>query len=226
VKERLERSFFMRNPVTVARELVGCTLMWESCCGVVTETEAYAAEGDPACHTFTRPSARRFIEINPPGAAYVYFNYGMYWMLNVLVKGSGTEGAGFVLFRAMEPLEGIPEMRARRAAARRGAASIVAHELCAGPGRLAVALGVDAGSHGRDFCNDNSVALLPNASSSSDCVVDEDMRIGISRAKEFPWRFVLRGTRHVSRPVSGRNGTGHCGKPAENPKRSQQTLTP
>ena len=105
---KLTRDFFARDPVTCARELIGCTLVWGRCAGVVVETEAYAAINDEACHTWSRPSARAFVAKHPPGAAYVYFNYGMYWMLNVLVKGGAEDG--FVLFRAMEPTVGLAAM--------------------------------------------------------------------------------------------------------------------
>src|SRR6516164_771337 len=80
-------SFFRRDPLTCARELIGTELIWGECSGVVVEVEAYAAIDDEAAHTFSRPSACRFIERNKAGAAYVYFNYGVHWMLNVLVKG-------------------------------------------------------------------------------------------------------------------------------------------
>ena len=110
---KLTRDFFARDPVTCARELIGCTLVWGRCAGIVVETEAYAAVNDEACHTWSRPSARKFVAEHPAGAAYVYFNYGMHWMLNVLIKG-GTED-GFVLFRALEPTAGIPAMARRRA---------------------------------------------------------------------------------------------------------------
>ena len=90
-------SFFKRDPLTCARELIGTELIWGECSGVVVEVEAYAAIDDEAAHTFTRPSARSFVERNKAGAAYVYFNYGVHWMLNVLVKGDAN---GFVLIRA------------------------------------------------------------------------------------------------------------------------------
>ena len=108
----LDRSFFQRDPVTCARELIGCTLRWRNCAGVIVETEAYGAVNDEACHTWSRPSAREFVARHPAGAAYVYFNYGMHWMLNVLVKGGSEDG--FVLFRAIEPGEGIAAMTRRR----------------------------------------------------------------------------------------------------------------
>jgi DNA-3-methyladenine glycosylase len=112
----LDRIFFQRDPLTCARELIGCELIWGRCSGIVVETEAYSSVGDEASHTFSRPSAREFIARHRPGAAYVYFNYGMYWMLNVLVK-DGTED-GFVLFRALQPTRGIELMTRRRLAHR------------------------------------------------------------------------------------------------------------
>ena len=94
----LSRTFFQRDPLTCAQELIGCELVWNSCAGLIVETEAYAAVGDEAAHTFTRPSARAFVADHQAGAAYVYFNYGMYWLFNVLVKGGAADG--FVLIRA------------------------------------------------------------------------------------------------------------------------------
>ena len=145
----LDRAFFQRDPVTCARELIGCELVWKGCAGIIVETEAYAAVNDEACHTFARPSARAFVEKHDAGAAYVYFNYGMYWLLNVLVKGGSEDG--FVLFRAIEPVRGVAAMTRRRLAHRR---TKLAHPrmLCSGPGKLARALGVDGRDHGRDFC--------------------------------------------------------------------------
>jgi len=103
--EKIVRSaFFKRDPLTCARELIGTELIWGQCSGLVVEVEAYAAIDDEAAHTFTRPSARSFIDRNKAGAAYVYFNYGVHWMLNVLVKG---EADGFVLIRALEHGEGL-----------------------------------------------------------------------------------------------------------------------
>ena len=77
----LDRSFFQSDPLTCARELIGCELVWNDCAGIVVETEAYFALGDEACHTFARPSARAFIAEHDAGAAYVYFNYGMHWQI-------------------------------------------------------------------------------------------------------------------------------------------------
>src|SRR5437773_5401904 len=100
-------SFFKRDPIRCARELIGAVLIWGDCSGVIVETEAYNAINDEACHTFMRASTRAFIERNKAGAAYVYFKYGMQWRLNVLVKGDED---GFVLIRALDPRAGIERL--------------------------------------------------------------------------------------------------------------------
>lgn len=199
----LDRSFFQRDPVTCARELIGCELVWGSCAGTIVETEAYAAIHDEACHTFARPSARTFVEKHPPGAAYVYFNYGMYWLLNVLVKG-GTED-GFVLFRAIEPTRGLAAMQRRRVANRKATGGhLKSTALCSGPGKLAMALGVDGRDHGRDLCAKETVGFR---SASQPVGVVTDVRIGISKAAHLPWRFLAHGSEFVSvraaAPVAG-----------------------
>ena len=191
----LDRSFFQRDPVTCARELIGCTLRWGRCAGVIAETEAYGAVNDEACHTWSRPSARSFVATHPPGAAYVYFNYGMYWMLNVLVKGGSEDG--FVLFRAIEPTAGIAAMTRRRAANLKS--KILnpksAAWLCSGPGKLAQALGVTGRDHGRDFCA-GAGAGFHRADGAVE--IDAGPRIGISRAQHLAWRFMLRHSEHIS----------------------------
>lgn len=183
----IPREFFAQSPVECARALVGCELVWGGCSGMVVECEAYAAVGDPACHTFTRPSAREFVARHRAGTAYVYLNYGMYWMLNVLTKG---EEEGFVLIRAIEPRRGLRAMMKRRGEKR-------GRELSGGPGRLAAALGVTGVHHGADFCAAGKRCFLRGEK--VDVVADG--RIGISRAQDLPWRFSLRGNPHVSVPV-------------------------
>lgn len=188
----IERSFFQRDPVTCARELIGCELVWKRCAGIVVETEAYAAINDEACHTFARPSARAFVKSKRPGAAYVYFNYGMYWLLNVLVKGGSEDG--FVLIRAIEPSRGLHLMTRRRWNGRTTPARPMS-ALCSGPGKLALALGVDGRDHGRDLCRSESIGFLP---ASKPAAVVTDLRIGISKAAHLPWRFLLRESEFVS----------------------------
>jgi DNA-3-methyladenine glycosylase len=181
--------FFKRDPIVCARELIGTQLIWDDCSGVVVETEAYNAINDEAAHTFTRPSARSFIERNQPGAAYVYFNYGMHWMLNVLVKG---EENGFVLIRALEPREGIERMKRRR-----GLNEV--KSLCSGPGKLTQALRITGRHHEMNLCTDRQHCFVRDQSTGIDVVADP--RIGIKRSAHYPWRFTLRGSPYVSRPV-------------------------
>ena len=199
---KLTRDFFARDPVTCARELIGCALVWGRCAGVIVETEAYAGVNDEASHIWSRPSARAFVAKHPPGAAYVYFNYGMHWMLNVLVKGGAEDG--FVLFRAIEPTIGIAAMTRRRAANFEVQSSKLKSltSLCSGPGKLAQALGVTGRDHGRDFCGEKSVGFF---SPGAPVDIEADVRVGISRAQELPWRFLLRGSGHISvKPKPGR----------------------
>ena len=193
----LDRTFFQRDPLTCARELIGCELVWNDCAGIVVETEAYFALGDEACHTFARPSACAFIAGHDAGAAYVYFTYGMHWLLNVLVKGGSADG--FVLFRAIEPVRGIGAMTQRRGP--NPQSSIRNPQwLCSGPGKLTIALGVDGRENGRDLCTGKRVGFRAPAIPAD---VESDVRIGISKAVHFPWRFLLRGSGFVSRKAKG-----------------------
>ena len=180
-------SFFRRDPVTCARELVGTALIWGRCSGIIVETEAYLAENDEACHTFNRPSARHFIERNKAGAAYIYFTYGAHWMLNVLVKG---DAPGFVLIRALEPLRGIALMKRQRGLNDE-------RQLCSGPGKLTQALAIEARHHEIDLCSDPRHHFSPRGKKHVDVVADA--RIGITRSAHHPWRFTLRDSKFVSR---------------------------
>ena len=188
-KKVVRRPFFQRDPLNCARELIGTELIWGDCSGIVVEVEAYAAVDDEAAHTFTRPSARSFIERNKAGAAYVYFSYGNHWMLNVLVKGRAI---GFVLFRAIEPRRGVEVMKKRR-----GVEDL--RQLCSGPGKLTQALDITDRHHEMDLCVDPRHCFVLDAEATFDIVADK--RIGISRSAHLPWRFTLRGSPFVSRAV-------------------------
>ena len=186
----LAPSFFQTDPLRCAEKLVGTELVWGKCAGLVVETEAYLVEGDEACHTFRRPSTREFVRRNKAGAAYIYFNYGVHWMLNVLVKGGPRDG--LILIRALEPQRGLALMRKLR-----GVDEI--RQLCSGPGKLTEALAITKRQHEIDLCTDpaHSFHARPNDKVS----VVADPRIGISRARDFPWRFTLSGSEFVSVPV-------------------------
>lgn len=189
----LGQNFFERDVCTVARELIGVEVFWHGCSGIIVETEAYAVEGDEACHTASRPSARRFVEEESPGTAYVYFNYGMYWLFNLLVKGG--DGDGLVLIRALEPLQGIETMKQRRNKDR-------LHELCSGPGKLTMALGITGVHHGTPMTGKGrpvSVGLSHPVRGVAHEIA-EDVRVGISKAVHYPWRFLSKHHPHVSVP--------------------------
>ncbi|MFO1483578.1 MAG: DNA-3-methyladenine glycosylase [Verrucomicrobiaceae bacterium] len=185
----LKRDFFERDVLEVARDLIGVELVWNGCSGIIVETEAYAVEDDAACHTMHRPSAREFVKSKPPGAAYVYFNYGMYWMFNLLVKGG--ERDGLILVRALEPKKGIERMQQRRDRQKH-------HELCSGPGKLAQALAIDGSHHGLPMVGKGRMTGCGLKSSTTSHEVVMDIRVGISQAVDFPWRFLSPHSAHVS----------------------------
>ncbi len=191
----MPRRFFQVDPLQCAANLIGTELVWGKCAGLVVETEAYLVEGDEACHTFMRPSTRAFVVRNKPGAAYIYFNYGVHWMLNVLIKGRLREG--LILIRAIEPQRGLALMRRRR-----GVEEI--RQLCSGPGKLTQALAIGKQHHEVDLCSDPSHCFRPRPNDEVPVVADP--RIGISRARDFPWRFTLRDSPFISVSVL-RNAT-------------------
>lgn len=186
---------FNAPPYEVARCLIGVTLLVNGVGGRIVETEAYDQE-DPPSHTFGGPTPRNAAMYGPPGCAYVYRSYGLHWCLNTVCCEAG-HGAG-VLLRALEPTHGIDTMRARR-----GLQDL--RLLCAGPGRLAQALGIDAGMNGLPLHAPPFALLLSDASevraaglSRRPDEVVAGPRIGISKAVEVPWRFGLKGSRYLS----------------------------
>lgn len=172
----ISEDFFQQDPVTCARGLIGCHLLWHGCEGRIVETEAYDAVDDPACHTWFRPGARAFVARHNAGDAYVYLNYGVHWLFNILVKGG--QSSGFVLLRALEPVTGIELMRGRRL-------GVPDPLLGAGPARLTRALGIDGSVHGTCFLRTAECGIL-RGKTIQPCT---GPRIGISRATELLWRF-------------------------------------
>lgn len=184
----LPREFFCQGPVELATQLIGCELVWHGTAGRIVETEAYASTGDEACHTFTRPSARQFVAQQAPGTAYVYMNYGIHWLFNILAKSpAGPEG--LVLIRALEPTAGLEGMRQRRGPGRESP-----RQLCSGPGKLAQALGIRGLAHGTDLCAAPRRGLRAPAEPIPPQAILADTRIGISKAAHLPWRFLLAGS--------------------------------
>lgn len=185
---RLPRAFFDRSVHEVARDLIGCRLFYEGHGGVIVETESYERD-DPACHAYVGLTKRTEVLFGPPGRAYVYLSYGIHSLLNAVAEPEGDAAA--VLIRALEPTEGVEEMRRRRGVDR-------LEQLCSGPGKLTEALGIGLEENGADLGNDPFL-LLPRAADWDGEIVTGP-RIGITKAVDRPWRFTLAGSRHVSQP--------------------------
>jgi DNA-3-methyladenine glycosylase len=189
----LDTAFFERPVNDVARDLIGCRLGFNGVGGVIVETEAYDAT-DPACHAYNGLTARNAPLFGPPGVAYVYFSYGMHHLLNFVCEPEGSAAA--VLVRAIEPTDGIDQMRARRRVKTEA-------QLCSGPGKLTKALGVGP-EHNATSLLTPPFALLGRDSDWRDVAVETDLRIGISKGVDLPWRYVAAESRFLSVPLSTR----------------------
>jgi DNA-3-methyladenine glycosylase len=178
--------FYARSVHEVARDLIGCVVRHGETAGRIVETESYHME-EPACHAYVGLTPRTQILFGPPGRAYVYFSYGIHSLLNAVCEDEGVGAA--VLIRALEPVDGLDLMRARRGVER-------PQELCSGPGKLTQALGIGLAHNGSSLV-DGPIEVLPRASDPQ-IVVGE--RVGITKAVELPWRFCDARSAHVSRP--------------------------
>ncbi|HEX7293660.1 MAG TPA: DNA-3-methyladenine glycosylase [Solirubrobacterales bacterium] len=187
MSDRLERAFFDRSVHAVARDLVGCMLLYEGRGGVIVETESYEAD-DPACHAYVGLTERTRVLFGPPGRAYVYLSYGIHSLLNAVAEPEGEAAA--VLIRALEPTHGLEQMRERRG-------DKPDTDLCSGPGKLTEALGVDLSDNEADLCREPFL-LAPSRGAPPEVVAGP--RIGITKAVERPWRFCVAGSPYVSRP--------------------------
>jgi DNA-3-methyladenine glycosylase len=185
----LDRAFFARPVVEVARDLVGCTVRHGDTAGVIVETEAYH-QAEPACHAYVGRTPRTETLFGPPGRAYVYRSYGIHALLNAVAEPEGVGAAA--LIRALEPTDGVDVMRARR-----GVASI--EGLCSGPGKLTQALGIGL-EHNNGDLERGPVTIEPPPASWPPGSISATPRIGITKAVELPWRFCVVGNPNVSRP--------------------------
>ena len=185
-------SFFDRPADVVARELLGA-LVVSRVGGVrtsarIVESEAYLGYRDPASHGYLhRRNDRNAALFGPPGSWYVYLSYGIHWCANLVCEAEGTASA--VLLRALEPVEGVERMRERRG-------RVDDRELCSGPGKLCQALGITRELDGCRMPGAEVVVLPPTVSLPFEVVTTP--RIGITKAADWPLRFVVEGNPHVS----------------------------
>ena len=195
------RFFYSRPALDVARDLIGKVLVHNRrgvvTSGMIVEVEAYIGESDAACHAAPGPTRRNEPLYGPPGYSYVYLNYGIHNLVNVVAEPQGSPAA--VLIRALDPIDGVAVMRRRRARVmkgRRALAGIAAdHDLCRGPGNLTMAMGITLAENHLDLLGDRLYV--------EDRGLDADPlewgpRIGISVATEHPWRVWMRGHPAVS----------------------------
>jgi DNA-3-methyladenine glycosylase len=200
---KLPQSFYDRPTLDVARDLIGKVLVHERrgvlTSGVIVEVEAYIGESDPACHAAPGPTRRNEPLYGAPGHAYVYLNYGIHCLVNVVTEAQGSPAA--VLLRALKPLEGVDVMRRRRARAMEGrrrlsAAELTDDELCRGPGNLTMAMGITLAENRVDLggnrlrIEDRGIRLQP---------VAWGPRVGIRVGVDRLWRAYAKGCPAVSK---------------------------
>ena len=181
--------FYARSVHEVARDLIGCTVRHGGAAGRIVEAESYH-QSEPASHAYAGMTVRNRSLFGPPGTAYVYRSYGIHACLNLVAESDGVGAA--VLIRALEPLEGLDLMRARRGLER-------PEDLCSGPGKLTQALGIGLELDGSSLCG-GPIEVRPPSSGARAVRVVRGGRIGITKAVDLPWRFCDAGSRHVSRP--------------------------
>jgi DNA-3-methyladenine glycosylase len=189
----LRREFYQRPTVDVARDLLGKVLVHGPAAGVIVETEAYLGGEDRAAHSARGITDRTRVIFGPPGHAYVYFVYGMYECLNIVAEPAGQPGC--VLVRALEPVAGIEIMQRRRPRAHR------LEDLASGPGKLTLAMDITRSHNGADLTRGPLVVREPAEPRRVE--IDVTPRIGIRECADWPLRFVVRGSRFVSKAKGG-----------------------
>ena len=185
---RFGRSFFHRATLQVARELLGQRLVRIEneyrMAGIIIETEAYIGSEDLACHARSGRTKRTEVMWGPPGHAYVYFTYGIHWMLNFVTEDDGFPAA--VLLRGLWPIEGLTRMKERRP-------NVPDPELTNGPAKLCQAIGIDGTWNGYDMCKSEATLFIEQMEIIHDDVVTTGPRVGLNNVpepwKSMPWRF-------------------------------------
>ena len=186
----LAESFYRRPVLQVARDLLGKRLVrladGQRISGVIVESEAYDGESDQACHARAGRTPRTAVMYGPGGRAYVYFTYGMHWLLNCVTGDEGYPAA--VLLRAIYPLEGLEQISSRRAGRKTA-------EWCNGPAKVCQALALNGLFNGQSLCETQSGLWIEDGRPAADEAVSATARIGIGNVPEpwrsMPWRFLV-----------------------------------
>jgi DNA-3-methyladenine glycosylase len=200
----LKRDFYERPTLTVAHDLLGKLLEHRTADGIaagrIVEVEAYIGEDDPACHAAPGPTTRNAPLYGPPGVAYVYLNYGLHCLVNAVTEATGSPAA--VLIRALEPVRGLPLMRARRGASkwRAGKPPPPDDDLCRGPGNLTVALGITLAQNALPLTRP---PLVVRDDGTRVIAVEWSPRIGIRVGTDRLWRATVAGSRALSGKKKG-----------------------
>ncbi|MHB8793264.1 MAG: DNA-3-methyladenine glycosylase [Thermoleophilia bacterium] len=189
----LPQAFYDRTVHTVAKELIGCKILHKGVGGIIVETEAYDRD-DPACHAASGLTDRNRAMFGDPGRAYVYFTYGMHHLLNIVCEGKGEPAA--VLIRALEPTDGIEEMRRRRFPVH------ALHDLTNGPGKLAQALGIDLEQYGLPVYR-GDIKVYGRATDWQRPAIVATPRIGIRVGRKRLWRYCDADSSFLSRKLPG-----------------------
>ena len=191
---KLPRSFYQQPTIEVARQLLGKYLVRKhpdgTTIGRIVESEAYIGPEDKACHASRGRTPRTEIMFGRAGHAYIYLIYGFHYMLNIVTEKEDFPAA--VLIRAVEPLEGIQLMQARRRTEK-------LHNLESGPGKLCEAFAIDRKLNGDDICG--KILYVEDRGEPASKIIAAP-RIGVDYAGKWklkPWRFLVRGNAFVSR---------------------------
>jgi DNA-3-methyladenine glycosylase len=184
---RLRRSFFDRSVHEVAPDLIGATLLVDGVGGLIVEVEAYH-HTDPAAHSYNGQTPRNAVMFGPPGYLYVYRSYGIHWCMNFVCEEIGSASA--VLLRAVQPTQGLAAMKRRRGLTEE-------RQLCSGPGKACEALGITQKHNGLPL----DKAPFELRAREQDYEIASGVRIGITKAADLPWRYGMKGSRYLSKPM-------------------------
>lgn len=191
---KLSRDFYQRSAVEVAKDLLGCSLVHESEEGItkgrIVEVEAYMGNQDPAAHSYNNRSARTEIQYGEGGFAYIYLIYGMYYCMNIVTNS--IDQPEVVLLRALEPLEGIELMKLRRKTDK-------IRNLCSGPGKLCIAMGINKTHYGMDLCGEQLYLETPDQKDNLEIAATKRINIDYAgEAKDYLWRYTIKDSKYLS----------------------------